>query len=312
MLAFAQNTIQSKSLVQTTILTEDIDNFWSAYDSLGTCNDYQDSINCIRRYYFEKGTAGFQAFINKYQFTVQDYLLSIKQYPKFYNSVRHNTLIAKSMNSEFNHLFEKVLDFYPEYKPLTIVFLIGPLQQGGTTTGNFLLIATEILASTKIIDLSEFGNSALGHVLSFDINVHDHILFMVAHETVHDLQINADFNNYNLLNKSIIEGSADFIAELFTGVTANHYLYDYGKLHEQELIIKFKKAIENNANTDNWMYNYDRVEEGVPADLGYYIGYRISESYYNHCRNKTEAVHEIIELENPKDFFEKSQYGKNY
>ncbi len=200
-------------------------------------------------------------------------------------------------------------EYLPEYKPLTICFLISPLQCGGTALKNYLIIGTEIIASTKQVDLSEFGTGIWSKVLAFNTNVQENIIFVVAHETIHDLQVNADFNNSELLNKSLIEGLADFLAELFTGVKANHYLYDYGEKHEHDLWNKFKKALENNENTDNWMYNIDRVEDGVPADMGYYIGFRIVESYYKNSIDKKKAIYAIIQMKSPKEFLGTSRYG---
>jgi carboxyl-terminal processing protease len=300
--------INRKDYSHIRILTEDIANFWIAYDRLRKCNDIQDSLRSIKELYFDKGTAGFKEFINKYHYTPQDYLAAIKKYSKFFTSIHDNTLLAYTIENELTQFFKKVREYYPAYKPLTICFLISPLQCGGTTANNYLFIGTEITASTKEADLSEFGGNEMGKILAFDTNVRERLLFIIAHETVHDLQRNADFDNYELLNRSLTEGSADFIAELFTGVRANHYLYDYGNSHEPELWKAFKKAIENNENTDNWMYNYDRVAEGVPADLGYYIGYRIAESYYNTSMNKKQAIRDIIEMKNPTEFLEKSGY----
>jgi len=295
---------------QSVILTLDVDHFWDAFDHLKNCKSYQDSVYCIKSLYFEKGTAGFNCFISKYNYMPQDYVKSISQYPKFFTSVRNNTLAVKNTGNGIDLFYTKLEEYYPEYKPLKICYVISPLQCGGTALENYLIIGSEIIASTKQVDLSEFGTGPWSKVLAFDTNVQEHLIFVVAHETIHDLQVNADFNNYELLNKSLNEGSADFLAELFTGVKANHYLYDYGNLHEPELWNKFKKDLENNENTDNWMYNTDRVEEGVPADLGYYVGYRIVESYYIKSSDKKQAIYEIIQMKNPKDFLEKSRYWK--
>jgi Predicted Zn-dependent protease (DUF2268) len=310
LIVFAQTNKDGIRDYQTVILTRDVDHFWDAFDHLEKCKSFQDSITCLESLYFERGTAGFKMFISKYKFTPKDFAESISRYPGFFKSVRNNTLEVKKVGDRIDLLCIKLKESFPAYKPLKICFLISPLQSGGTAIGNFIIVGTEIIASTKKTDLSEFGTGTLGKVLAFDTNVQEHLIFVVAHETIHDMQVNADFNNYELLNKSLNEGSADFLAELFTGVQVNRYLYDYGNLHEDDLWKKFKKDIENNENTDNWMYNYDRVEEGVPADLGYYIGYKIVERYYKNSKDKKQALSEIILMKDPKEFLEKSRYGK--
>ncbi|HXJ98406.1 MAG TPA: hypothetical protein VNJ50_06130, partial [Gelidibacter sp.] len=47
-----------------------------------------------------------------------------------------------------------------------------------------------------------------------------------------------------------------------------------------------------------------------PADLGYYLGYQITESYYNNSDNKKQAIKEILEMKNAEKFLEKSKYDK--
>lgn len=298
--------------IHPVVLTQDIDHFWDAYDHLKNCKDFRDSANCLKTRYFEQGTGGLHEFLGKYSYTPQDYIESISRHPRFYNSIRNNTLEAKSVEGRITLFYSKLRTYFPGYKPLTICFVISPLQSGGTTTGHYLLIGTEIMASTKEADLSEFGTGAWSKILAFNTNVPDNLLFVVAHETIHELQVNADFNNYELLNKSLNEGSADFLAALFTGVTANQYLYDYGNTHEQDLWKKFKAALGNHESADNWMNNMDRVGEGVPADLGYYIGSRIVACYYENSADKKQAILDIVRMKSPEDFLKKSGYGEKY
>lgn len=45
----------------------------------------------------------------------------------------------------------------------------------------------------------------------------------------------------------------------------------------------------------NWLYNGGDVKD-KQADLGYYMGYKIAESYYNNSDDKNKAISEIIEM----------------
>ena len=310
-LAFTQTNLPVKKTKQAEILTQDIENFWDAFDHLGECHNHRDSIDCITGRYFEMGTPGFTDFINKYRYTPQDYVNAISQYPKFYSSIRKNTLLAKNLEKELRLFTLKVEENFPNYTSKKICFAISPIQDGGTSTDNYILIGTEIVASSKNADLSEFGNSVLGKILALDTNVRDRLIYVVGHETVHDLQVNADWNNYELLYRSILEGSADFISTLLTGVTGIPFLYNYGNNHEAELWVKFKHDLDNNSNSDDWLYNRDRVENGVPNELGYYMGYKIAEKYYKNSANKKQALKEIVEMKDPGDFLRKSGYNGN-
>jgi hypothetical protein len=105
------------------------------------------------------------------------------------------------------------------------------------------------------------------------------------------------------LYRSIREGACDFIAELVSG---NKKKNEYGEKHESELWIQFKNELCNQ-NIGNWLYNGSTVKN-KPRDLGYYIGYKIAESYYNNAQDKRQAIIDIIEMDNPIRFLELSRY----
>jgi len=83
----------------------------------------------------------------------------------------------------------------------------------------------------------------------------------------------------------------------------------YGEKHENELWKEFKSDMDKNKSVDetDWFYNYNLDR---PADLGYYIGYKIVKSYYENQKDKKKAIKEIIEMKDPKKFLIESKYIK--
>ncbi|MEJ0029211.1 MAG: hypothetical protein WDO15_02025 [Bacteroidota bacterium] len=81
---------------------------------------------------------------------------------------------------------------------------------------------------------------------------------------------------------------------------------EYGDQHEQELWKQLKDEMCS-SKTNNWLYNFSTVKD-KPADLGYYMGYTIAREYYKNATDKNQAVVEIIEMNNPLVFLEKSKY----
>ena len=49
-----------------------------------------------------------------------------------------------------------------------------------------------------------------------------------------------------------------------------------------------------------------------PADLGYYIGYKICESYYRNSSNKNQAVRDILEVKDFEQFLSASKYDYKF
>ena len=64
----------------------------------------------------------------------------------------------------------------------------------------------------------------------------------------------------------------------------------------------------NGTNTSNWLYQGQEAK-GRPADLGYYIGYKICESYYRAAKDKKQAVKDILEIKDFNQFLKDSQYS---
>jgi uncharacterized protein YjaZ len=61
----------------------------------------------------------------------------------------------------------------------------------------------------------------------------------------------------------------------------------------------------------NWLYQGNGAKDR-PADLGYYIGYKIIESYYKNAGDKKQALRKILEISDFKDFLAKSRYEEKF
>ena len=64
----------------------------------------------------------------------------------------------------------------------------------------------------------------------------------------------------------------------------------------------------NRTNVNDWLYN-GSAAKGRPADLGYYIGYKICEAYYRVAKDKKQAVKDILEIKDFNQFLKDSQYS---
>jgi uncharacterized protein YjaZ len=59
----------------------------------------------------------------------------------------------------------------------------------------------------------------------------------------------------------------------------------------------------------NWMYNGGYIKDR-PADLGYAIGYKICESYYQRSEDKKAAIFQLLNTGNFEGIIAGSEYGK--
>ncbi len=310
MLTIAFILLYAKAFAQDPdkIFTSDIDNFWIAYDSIQQTNDYSEKLNFINRLYIDKGTDGLKSFMEARDYNDTLYVRLIEQYPKFWNSIRSNTLIVKNKKAELNKAVDNLKKLYPELKDAKMYFTIGGLRSGGTVAPNMVLIGAEIATGDPGIDVTEFKNDWLKNV--FAKQSLDNITYLNIHEYVHTQQ-----NGYRdrVLNRSIAEGSCDFIAELTIGKPIQTQYLTYGRAHAEEVKELFRKEMFSN-NSANWLYN--GAQKGESADLGYYIGYEICRSYYENADDRSRAIKDIIELNYDDNkaveaFLAKSGFFKN-
>ena len=82
------------------VVTADITNFWEAYDKITSTNDSILQQKYLDSLYFKKGTLGLNGIIQARNYTTKDYLSSINNFPKFWNSIRSNTLKVDQVSAE--------------------------------------------------------------------------------------------------------------------------------------------------------------------------------------------------------------------
>jgi hypothetical protein len=293
---------------QKNALTLDIDHFWEAFDNLKICKTFADSVNSFQQFYIDRATDGLVDFIRVRDLQAEKYVKLVARYPKFYNSLRKNTFEVKKSEQTIEIVFAKFKEIYPNFKPFKVCFAMGIMNTGGTISNNFVLIGTEITTSTNQMDLSEFENNEYRKTFEGSEDLLSKIKSLVAHECVHTQQaktIDPDAIKCELLYRALREGSADFIAELVSG---NKKISEYGDKNEKQIWADFKNELCHE-NSNNWLYNSSTVKN-KPADLGYFVGYKITKEYYNNASDKKQAVNDIIDMKNPIRFLELSKYDE--
>lgn len=222
---------------------------------------------------------------------------------QYYDAIRTNTLAvdtARGVKDSIRAAFRRLEALYPEATYADVYFLIGRMNSGGTVSGSRLLIGTEIFArdtTTPTGELNAWERAVTGQLSDLP-----HI---VAHEFAHTLQARRT-GPRTLLGAALGEGTADFIALLISGKTIINPAYAYGDAHERELWAEFR-AMMDSSDTSNWLYQGDKAKDR-PADLGYWMGYRIAKAYYDKAADKRVAVREILQFTDPKAFLEASGY----
>lgn len=284
---------------RASIVTSDIDLFWRVYEKLRTS---EKPAALLEDEYFRQGTPGLQDFIFARIHSGVDLWKVINGAPKYYGAIRPATLRIKDFTPRIRASFRKLKELYPASTFPDVYFLIGRMNSAGTTGSSGLLIGADMFGkdpSIPVDELDEWHRTVVGSVSD--------IPTIVAHELIHYQQRSA---GNTLLAAAVHEGSADFIGELISGEQMNQTARAYGLQHESELWTQFSHEMYG-TDTSHWMYE-GKVVNGRPADLAYFVGYRIAQAYYDKAPDKKLAIEAILNFEDADRLLRDSGYAERF
>ncbi|SFD26502.1 Predicted Zn-dependent protease [Chitinophaga sp. CF118] len=281
------------------IITSDVDHFWKAYDLLQTVHTKTDSVAIIQQNYIDIGSTGLQEFIRLKTITAENYVASFGRRPKFWKSVRPSLSRVSQYKNSIDTIFSHYQKILPDFHAPDVCFVVGYLTSAGTATDKFLIIGSEIAAADSTVERSELKGYIKEVIGTMEIPS------IVAHELIHTQQNPAD--SATLLSSVIEEGAADFIPLILSSFNINVKVHAYGATHQCELWQQFKTDLSTN-NYAPWLYNGATIK-GKPADLGYYIGSKICEAYYDKQKDKQQALRDILKSRQYEKILLESRYN---
>jgi len=285
---------------QAQLVTSDITRFWRACDRAAHDTAHAEAI--YQHDYFDKGSVGLQDYFLLRIGTVHDFVRNQRAKPRFYQAIRPSTQNIATMAPQIRAGFVKLKELYPEAHFPNVYFVIGRWTSAGTVSGAGMLIGADQLSgtpTTPLDELSAYGRRNLGTLAQLP--------YVVAHEHIHTIQ--KPSNDPSLLKGAINEGMADFLAELTTGHQPNASLQPYGQAHEKEIWADFVKEMAG-SKWSNWIANGSQETADKPAELGYFVGYKICQIYYQEMMDKKQAVHDILNINDYPAFLAKSRYAE--
>ena len=259
------------------LITSDITLFWETVDRASP-----DSLeSMLQRDYLDRGTAGLRDFIPGRILGASQLAQMIASRRARYDAIRQSSLRVTEAEPGIRAAFRALEERYPDAVFPDVYFVIGRFNSGGTVSQNGLLIGAEMYDDPQRLPS------------------------IVAHELVH-FQQRPLTAQPSLLVQSFREGSADFVGEMIAGTHINSAAHAYGLAHERELWREFQEQMEGTSYT-GWMYGDPPGER--PADLGYFIGYRIAKAYYDRAADKSAALRDILRAEDVEGILSRSGYA---
>jgi hypothetical protein len=271
------------------ISIDDVDLFYRVYDAAHgrpTADDLQHD-------YLDRGSEGLLEFAKLRHISGSTIAQNLTNHPEVYSNARRCADVLPRARERLKVALRNLADLYPEAKFPAVTVAVGhgkPVGVGSPATG------------------VQIGLEALCAVTWMNANLEDRFVYVIAHEYAHVQQVRAlvDDDHPTVLEASLIEGAAEFTAELIAGDIAYPFKrspIEKSKLNEIEAAFV---ADEDKTDLSPWLNN-GTIDK--PGDLGYWVGYRIVKSYYQRTANKRAALRQILQMSDPKEFVAKSGWS---
>ena len=264
---------------------EDVERFYKVYDAANG----QPTAEQLQRDYLDAGSEGLHQFAKVRNITGIRIAETLAKRPEIYSKAKRCMAVLPRVRERVDAALRTLIRLYPQARlpPVTIAVGRGkPVGVGSPVTG--LQIGLEALCATEWLDP----------------NVEDRFVNVIAHEYAHVQQVTAlvDAERPTVLERSLIEGAADFAAELMVGKVAYSPYSAATQGREKEIETAFVADVDK-TDLAQW---HDNATIEKPGNLGYWVGYRIAKSYYHRAADPRAALREILDMSDPKAFLAKS------
>src|SRR5580658_7389625 len=267
------------------IQIEDVNRFYKVYDAA----DGHPTADQLQHDYLDPGSDGLHHLAEARRVSGTAIAKNLAEHPEMYSEAKRCMAVLPRVRERLQAALLKLGQLYPDAKfpPVTIAVGRGkPVAIGSPVSG------------------VQIGLESLCGVTWLNPNLEDRFVRVISHEYAHVQQARSlvDDEHPTVLEMSIIEGAAEFVAEQISGEVAYSQFSESTKGREKEIETEFVPD-EDKTDISKWLYN-STLEK--PGDLGYWVGYRIVKSYYQHAPDKQVAFREILQMTNPKAFLAKS------
>lgn len=269
------------------VQVSDVIRFFQIYDQAGGRPDAE----MLQRDYLAVGTPGLTRFASLRRITGESIAASLAANPDLYAEARGCVDILPQVTQRVDAAIADFQTLSPgaDFPPVTIAIGRGRPIAVGEAAGAY--IGLEALCAWELPDP----------------NVEDRIVRVIVHELVHTRQtgLAEHADGATVLHAALVEGAAEFVTELLTGSVAYRHLQTAARGRELEIEQAFLRDIDQPALGSSWVYN-GGAGSNRPADLGYWVGYRIAKAYWLRAQDKTRAIADILSASDAHAFLEQS------
>lgn len=258
--------------------TEDVDRFYRVYEAAHG----RPTAEQLQSQYLEPGTQALHQFVVTRIGDAGQLAAAIGKRPGDFAQARTCLGALAKTRSQLPAVYARFAEIHPASTFPPVTFVIGRDSTGGTTTRDGIVIGLETMC----------------RMTTMGADVGDRFTHIIAHELAHVQQPAGQVDappGATLLFQALLEGGAEFMAELSSGDVSNSTMRTWTRGKECAIEQAFAKDAPG-SDTSKWLYNGVGTPD-QPGDLGYWVGYRIARSYYEHAVDKKRAIADLLDVD---------------
>ncbi|HEY3521716.1 MAG TPA: DUF2268 domain-containing putative Zn-dependent protease [Rhodanobacteraceae bacterium] len=267
------------------VVTTDVAHFWQAFDDAAKAPEAK-RVEIFRKEYFDRASQGLKDFDTQRHVTPESLAEHVEQHRAEYAKLRPYIDEVVGQKPVIQVAFRKLAALYPGIKlPAHVYFVVGPQRGAGMNSPNGIILAADVFATPP------------GTPYEYTRVAPAYVPFSAVHETIHFNQAYETGDQSTLLQQVINEGTADFIASLVIQQPDVRQMTDrwqYGCPHERALYERFAKE-QDKVQTSPWLFDHHPATDW-PPDMGYWLGYRIAQTYYHQAADKHQALTALLQV----------------
>jgi hypothetical protein len=278
-------TAHGASAPSPEIHIEDVERFYKIYDAANG----RPTAEQLQRDYIDAGSEGLHTLARLRNVTGARIAETLAKNPQIYSNAKRCMVVLPRVKERVQVALDTLGRLNPEarFPPVTVAVSRGkPAGIGYPDSG--------IQIGLEAVCAADFMNP----------NVEDRFVHVISHEYVHVQQAPALAGREDLtvLERSLLEGGAELLSELISGLVGQAHFPELTRGREKEIETAFL-ADQDHTDLSAWL---DNSTFQKPGDLGYWVGHRIVKSYYQHATDKRQALHDIFQMTDAKAFLAKS------
>lgn len=273
----------------------DIERFLEAREAIANGRDAEGALQSL---YFDRASPGLRMFMEKYDLGPERLVKAMTEYPEAYERIPEVLQALKQNVPHFQETYRGIARILPDAVFPPTYFVVAGHRGIGSGSIEGPLISIEKHSAATVSDLAP----------------------TLVHEMIHMQQLAAVGEAYfeifsgperTLLALSIREGAATFFAEVIAGGSEHkNQARAYLAAHEAEIWNAFQKEMLS-GETGDWLWKEPSNPE-QPRDMGYAVGARIVEAFYENAEDKVRAASRVMAITDYPAFLEHSGYAPGF